>query len=1016
METPIYFLIALVTSTLFTEIIRRYTLQRGIVDVPNQRSSHVKTTPRGGGLAVVAVSLSGWLLFFWLSEPNLSPPFWAAFGGALLIAAVSWLDDMRPLSYRLRLGAHLLAAGLVLWQVGSWQQIELPLVGLVNLGWFGPFMTLIWLVGATNAYNFMDGLDGLAGSQGVIAGLGWGILGLLAGQPAVSMLGFLLAAGCLGFLTLNWPPAKIFMGDVGSAFLGFTLALLPLLSAVNPLGGSVWPGAVIAGLLLLWPFVYDAGFTFIRRLMQGENVFAAHRSHLYQRLTIVGYTHISVTTLYTGLALIGLLLALGWAYDISGSAVIILTFMPLVCFTLYSYVSAEEVIATDIAARANGRGPSTAVPTWALNLIPALRNRHFFMLDALTLLLTPAIALTLRLDELHWWPEFGQALLVYTGVSLLIKLYIFYQMGLYTRYWRYASINDLVPIGVSTTFSALILIILFAVTQPTLAAVQLAVPRTLPIMDGLITAVVISTFRLGVRALYHYHQRHSHVPGRRVLIVGAGEAGSLVVKEMRANPQLEMEPIAFVDDDPAKQGIHIQGLPVVGSSQDILQLTYTYNVQRIVIAIPSAPLGRQQEIMALCRKSGLTLYSLPGVYELLAGHKTISQLPQVDIQRLLRRQAIETDHSRVATSLAGATVLVTGAGGSIGSELCRQIARCNPAKIILLGHGENSIFEIGLDLRLTFPQLITQPAIVDVRDRQRVEAVVKQHRPDIIFHAAAHKHVPFMQDNTEEALTNNVQGTQNVLRAAEQYGVARFVLISTDKAVNPSSIMGATKRLAELLVISTAQRTGRAYMAVRFGNVLGSRGSVIPIFQRQIAAGGPLTITHPSMRRYFMTIPEAVQLVLQSSVLGKGGDIFVLDMGQQVRILDLAVDLIKLSGLEPEQDIKIIYSGIRPGEKLAEELFLENEAYGRTSHPKIFTTAYEGQVNMENLGQTINHLVELARKVQTLSDREQSKLLLSRICHAIEQHQPGAARQKANVRVEDAAFDTSYPRPLSAKI
>ncbi|MCB0194095.1 MAG: polysaccharide biosynthesis protein, partial [Anaerolineae bacterium] len=244
----------------------------------------------------------------------------------------------------------------------------------------------------------------------------------------------------------------------------------------------------------------------------------------------------------------------------------------------------------------------------------------------------------------------------------------------------------------------------------------------------------------------------------------------------------------------------------------------------------------------------------------------------------------------------------------------------------------------------------------------------------------------------------------------------RFVLISTDKAVNPTSIMGATKRLAELLVISTAQRTGRAYMAVRFGNVLGSRGSVIPIFQRQIAAGGPLTITHPSMRRYFMTIPEAVQLVLQSSVLGKGGDIFVLDMGQQVRILDLAVDLIKLSGLEPEQDIKIIYSGIRPGEKLAEELFLDNEAYGRTSHPKIFTTAYEGHVHMESLCQTISHLVDLARKVQTLSDREQSKLLLSRICNAIDQHQPGTNRQKVNGRTEDAAFDTSYPRPLSAKI
>ncbi|MCB9079370.1 MAG: polysaccharide biosynthesis protein [Anaerolineaceae bacterium] len=589
---------------------------------------------------------------------------------------------------------------------------------------------------------------------------------------------------------------------------------------------------------------------------------------------------------------------------------------------------------------------------------------------------------------------------------------IFYQAGLYRRYWRYASVSDLVPIGVAVTLSTLLLTISFGAAQSRLIPLGLAVPRTLPILDGLLTAVVITGFRLGVKGLYYYHQRHSQLPGRRVLIFGAGEAGSLVIREMRANPQLGMEPVAFVDDDPAKLGIRVHGLPVLGTSNDLLALVKDYQIQRIVVAIPSAPLSRQHEVTALCRQSGLTIYNLPGVYELLAGHKTISHLPQVDIQQLLRRQPIQTDQGGVAASLQGATVLVTGAGGSIGSELCRQIARCHPAQIILLGHGENSIFEIGLDLRLTFPHVMTQPAIVDVRDRQRVARVVEKYRPDIIFHAAAHKHVPFMQDNTEEALTNNVQGTQNVLHAAELYGVARFVLISTDKAVNPTSIMGATKRLAELLVIGTAQRTGRPYMAVRFGNVLGSRGSVIPIFQRQIAAGGPLTITHPSMRRYFMTIPEAVQLVLQSSVLGQGGDIFVLDMGQQVRILDLAVDLIKLSGLEPERDIQIIYSGIRPGEKLAEELFLDQEAYRRTRHPKVFTTAYEGQVDWEGLRQTIAQLINLTRQVQTLPDREQAQLLLTKICHAVEQHQNGSISRKS----DSAAPDSTYPRPLSARI
>ncbi|MCB9103922.1 MAG: polysaccharide biosynthesis protein [Anaerolineales bacterium] len=967
MQTTIYFITALVISYLLTGLIKIQTWRHGMVDVPNSRSSHLTTTPRGGGLAIVIVALCGWLVYARTNPVLLSGPFWAAVGGAFIVAGVSWLDDMRPLSYRLRLGAHSLAALLVIWQIGFWQQVNLPLLGSVNLGWVGLVITFIWLVGLTNAYNFMDGLDGLAGSQGVVAGIGWGIVGLVYGQPAISLLGFLLAAGCLGFLGHNWPPAKIFMGDVGSAFLGFSLALLPLLAA-NPLDGS--PGhaaAPVVGVLLLWPFIFDTGLTLLRRLRQGENVFAAHRSHLYQRLSIVGYPHLMVTTLYTGLAMVGLLLALSWSAQLRGSAVFIVGFMPLICGFLYSYVTAEEFIASDVAARVNG--PVTRAPVWVLDFIPALRNRHFFMLDVAALLLTPAAALVLRLEQGVWNGQFGRALLFYTAVSLVLKLLLFYRAGLYRRYWRYASVGDLIPIGVAVTLATLLLTITFGAAQSSLTPLGLAVPRTLPILDGLLTVAVITGFRLGVKGLYYYHQRHSQVPGRRVLIFGAGEAGSLVMREMRANPQLGMEPVAFVDDDPAKLGIKVHGLPVLGTSGDLLELAQSHQIQRIVVAIPSAPLARRHEVTALCRQSGLTVYNLPGVYELLAGHKTISQLPQVDIQQLLRRQPIQTDQGGVAASLQGATVLVTGAGGSIGSELCRQIARCHPAKIILLGHGENSIFEIGLDLRLTFPQVATQPAIVDVRDRPRVLRVVEKYQPDIIFHAAAHKHVPFMQDNTEEALTNNVQGTQNVLYAAERYGVARFVLISTDKAVNPTSIMGATKRLAELLVIGTAQRTGRAYMAVRFGNVLGSRGSVIPIFQRQIAAGGPLTITHPSMRRYFMTIPEAVQLVLQSSILGRGGDIFVLDMGQQVRILDLALDLIKLSGLEPERDIQIIYSGIRPGEKLAEELFLDHEAYRRTAHPKIFTTAYEGQVNLEGLRQTIAQLIYLAGQVQTLPDR-----------------------------------------------
>jgi len=455
---------------------------------------------------------------------------------------------------------------------------------------------------------------------------------------------------------------------------------------------------------------------------------------------------------------------------------------------------------------------------------------------------------------------------------------------------------------------------------------------------------------------------------------------------LRANPQLNMEPVAFVDDDPIKIGTHIQGLRVLGDSQQIPELVDCHLIQRIIVAMPSVPLKRRREITVICENTGVTTHHLPGIYELLAGHKTISHLPQIDINRLLHRTPIETNPTEAAAHLVGATVLVTGAGGSIGSELCRQIARFNPAKIVLLGHGENSIFEIGLDLRLSFPDLDTPQVIADIRDQGRINCVIKKYQPDIIFHAAAHKHVPFMEANIEEAITNNVLGSRNVLLAAEQYGVERFVFISTDKAVDPTSIMGTTKRLAELLVVAVARRSGQAYMSVRFGNVLGSRGSVIPVFQRQIAAGGPLTVTHPDMHRYFMTIPEAVQLVLRASELGQGGETFVLDMGQPVRILDMATDLIKLSGLKPGRDVKIVYSGIRPGEKLNEKLFLNTENCQRTKHPKILVAISKSTVRAEILEQVMIELVNLTKRMESQNVTEQMQLFLPEICCYIDSY------------------------------
>ena len=625
----------------------------------------------------------------------------------------------------------------------------------------------------------------------------------------------------------------------------------------------------------------------------------------------------------------------------------------------------------------------------SLNTILDLRNRHIFLLDIVALLWIPTLALTLRLDGLSWWPRNARALILFTLVTLLVKLPIFFKQNLYDRYWCYASVSDLILVLTAVGLSTTVLTALFVVLHVPLNRYGLAMYRTVPLIDGMLTGLAVGGLRFGLRGLYHWqHRSQSVVGGRRVLVVGAGEAGSIVVREMRASPQLDMEPVAFVDDDPVKVGTHIQGLPVVGTSQRIPELVGRYQIQRIVVALPSVPLGRQREIIAICERTGVTTHSLPGVYELLAGHKTISLVPQVDISRLLNREPVEVDSTGVTACLSGTTVLVTGAGGSIGSELCRQIARFNPAQLILLGRGENSIFEIGLDLHLSFPDLVAPQAIVDVRDQRRVDWVMAEYKPDVIFHTAAHKHVPFMEANVEEAITNNVLGTRNVLRAAEQHGAERFVLISTDKAVNSTNVMGSTKRLAELLVVASAQRSGRAYMAVRFGNVLGSRGSVVRVFQRQIAAGGPLTVTHPDMCRYFMTIPEAVQLVLQASEMGQGGEVFVLDMGQPVRILDMATDLIELSGLKPERDIKIVYTGIRAGEKLCEELFLEREDCQRTRCPKILVVTDGGTIESEILEQMVIELVNLVRRMQSQNAAEQMRVILPEICYHIDNYHP----------------------------
>jgi FlaA1/EpsC-like NDP-sugar epimerase len=420
-----------------------------------------------------------------------------------------------------------------------------------------------------------------------------------------------------------------------------------------------------------------------------------------------------------------------------------------------------------------------------------------------------------------------------------------------------------------------------------------------------------------------------------VLIAGAGVGGGMLVKQLMSNPHLGLVAIGFADDDPRKQHHEMYGLPVLGALKDVARICRDHNVEEILIAMPTASGQVVRELVRSASEAGVRTRTLPGISDIISGRLQAGALRDVEIEDLLRREPVKTDLHQVQTLATEKTVLVTGAGGSIGAELCRQVCRLEPTRLILLGHGENSIFTIQQELARHFPHIPLQAVIADVKDPAQLERVFERYRPFSVFHAAAHKHVPLMEENIPEAVLNNVLGTRNVVDAAATWGVEHLVMISTDKAVRPTSIMGATKRVAEQLVQAVAEASERNFVAVRFGNVLGSRGSVVPTFLRQIQEGGPVTVTHPEMKRYFMTIPEAVQLVLQAGALGKGGEVFVLDMGEPVKIADLAADLIRLSGKQVGKDIEIRFSGTRPGEKLYEELFFDAEHASPTVHPKV---------------------------------------------------------------------------------
>ena len=590
------------------------------------------------------------------------------------------------------------------------------------------------------------------------------------------------------------------------------------------------------------------------------------------------------------------------------------------------------------------------------------RNRLLLVADLFFIVVAALGSFALRTDLGPLFSFYLPQALWLIAIALVVKPLVFYVFGLYRRMWVYASTHELKLIVIAVTTASVIVSLILVV----LRAVDILpyFPRsTLPI-DWLLTLALVGGLRFSLRIISEGGQStgKEYPRSRRVLIIGAGDAGALVVREMQKKTDLPQTPVGFLDDALEKQNQQIHGVPVIGTLSDISRSLVLKRIDEVVIAIPSAPGSVIRQVAEVCVQRGIPFRTMPGIYELIGGKVSVNRLREVQISDLLRREPTRIDDQAIGTSVGGRRVLITGAGGSIGRELCRQVSRWGPSALILLGHGENSIFESLIDLEENFPSTPLHPVIADVRDIDRLSVVFENLRPQVVFHAAAHKHVPLMEANVEEAITNNVLGTRNIVDVSINYGVERLVMISSDKAIRPSSIMGATKRLAELLVLDGTNRSGMPYSVVRFGNVLGSRGSVIPRFKRQIAKGGPITITHPDMKRYFMTIPEAVHLVLQASSMGDGGEVFVLNMGEQVRILDLAEDLIRLSGLEPGKDVEIVFTGIRPGEKLSEELWDKWASYEPTSHPDIVLLADEDLFSGDVLSSTIEELIHLARE------------------------------------------------------
>ncbi len=876
---------------------------------PSERSLHTIPTSRGGGLGI-ALAFLFVACFYWANA-------WF-FAVIVLLFFVSSADDWFGVSANLRLLAHALCALLL---VAFWLPTMPFQTALVV------FLVLVW---GTNLFNFMDGADGIAALMAVVGGATLAALAFAAASPGsrIEDLGTLaaaLAGAAMGFLFFNVPPAKIFMGDGGSTLLGLVLAAISVAGVFE----NAWSAAVPVALFA--PFWADATWTLARRLLQGHRATTPHRDHIYQRLVLAGLGHRGLFVWMIAWCATSVLtaLALHFATDVSAALKLLLALA----------FGATYLVVAHVAVR---RPP--------VNLLLNPRAPTALLYDLAAVAVAWAALFWVRFNS-NFDTAIYSANDVLRSLAFVLPIHaaVFLAMGLYRGIWRFASLADMWLIIRAAFIASAATGLAFLLIRPD----SFIWPRFVLALQPIFVILLMGGARMAIRS-WKEHRLYglSAIRGEPVVIIGAGTAAANLIKQLQRSEL--WRPVALLDDDLAKRGARLHDIPVLGALDEVGIVSRRFGAQHAIVAMPNATHQERRRAVQLANAAKLVALTVPAYDEMLGENDTHARLRAIELEDLLGRDPVALDTDGLNQWFAGRTVLVTGAGGSIGRELCTQIVRFHPARIVLLDISEFAAYDIYEQLQQIFDVKRIEVYVADVRNRARIREVLAAEKPSIVFHAAAYKHVPMTETvNAWEAVRNNTHGTITMAECAREIGVEKFVLVSTDKAVRPSSIMGASKRLAELATLSF-EPSPTNFVGVRFGNVLGSNGSVIPKFRKQIENGGPITVTHPEMTRFFMSIPEAAQLVLQAGLLGEPGSLYVLDMGEPVRIVDLAKELVRLARGN-EDAVPIVFTGLRLGEKMHEELIGDLEQFAPTKHAKVRRVVTKESVSL-NLDELVDWL------------------------------------------------------------